>query len=354
MDNPFLIQSTYELIKVVEKIKAPASFLIDRLFPDTRQFFSDVLPVETLKAGRRLAPFLVKGSRGLNVAREKTTIKLYKCPLMGARRVIGLDDIEHRAIGEQPFYSTKTAEERAAELQARDLLDLKRMLSNRRAAMVAELIQEGQITVKAFADDGKIATADVIAFEGFNKMEKNWTQASAKIFEDLETASETIQEASGFVPDLLICGKNVFSYMRENTKFKEFLISANPNALAWLNFTPKYSAPQVRFIGFIPALNLEIVSYTETYQTEGDDGEPVTLPFIDPDTAILCRGGLGEMVYGAMNYLDPAGQFQTAAAQEVPIYTFNHDAQTTSLTLYSRCLPIPTDISDFVALKVKP
>ena len=350
MQNPFLITDTYELIKVVERIKPPANYLIEKLFPATRQIMSDVLPIEYSKQGRRVAPFVVKGARPLNISREKTSIKLYKCPLFGARRVIGLDDIESRGVGENPVYSSRTAEERAAELQSRDLLELKRMLINRRAAMIAELIQTGKITVKAFADDGKVSAADEITFDGFQKVEKNWSVASATIFKDLETASEKIQQDSGFVPDLLICGKNVFGYMSKNTEFEKYLLSANPNAVAWLNFTPQYTAPQVRFIGYIPALNLEIVSYMETYQD--DDG--TTKSFIDADTAILCRGGIGELCYGAMNYLDSAGNWQSAAAQEVPIYNFNHDAQTTSLTLYSRCLPIPTSIEDFICLHVKP
>ena len=350
MQNPFLITDTYELIKVVERIKPPANYLIEKLFPATRQIMSDVLPVEYSKQGRRVAPFVVKGARPLNISREKTSIKLYRCPLFGARRVIGLDDIQSRGVGENPVYSTKTAEDRAAELQARDLKELKLMLINRRAAMIAELIQTGKITVKAFADDGNEPMEDEITFDGFQKVEKNWSAASATIFKDLETASETIQEASGFVPDLLICGKNVFGYMSKNTDFEKYLLSANPNAVAWLNFTPKYTAPQVRFIGYIPALNLEIVSYMETYQDETS----ATKPFIDADTCILCRGGIGELVYGAMNYLDPAGNWQSAAAQEVPIYNFNHDAQTTALTLYSRCLPIPTSIEDFICLHVKP
>ena len=349
MQNIFAITDTFSLIKVIEKIKPEANYLIQTLFPGTRQIYSDVLPVETMKAGRRLAPYVVKGAKPLNIAREKTTIKLYKAPILGARRVISLDDVERRYIGEQPVFSNQTAEERAAQLQARDLRDLKAMLTNRRAAMVAELIQTGKITIKAFADDGKVAATDEIEFPGFQKLNKNWSPSSAKIFKDLESASMKIQEDSGFVPDLLICGKNVFGYMSDNEEFSKYLLSANPNALAWLNFTPKYRAPQVRFIGYIPPLGLEIISYMETFQD--DDG--TTKPFIDEDTCILCRGNIGEIVYGTMNYLDPAGQWVSAAAQEIPIYTQNFDSQTTTLTLYSRCLPIPTDISDFIAIKTK-
>lgn len=350
MDNPFLINNTFELIKVVERIKPPATYLIDKVFPNTRQILSDVLPIEYSEKGRRLAPFLVRNSRGLNVAREKTSIKLFQAPLMGARRVIGLNDIQRRYIGENPVISTMTAEDRAGAMQAQDLLDLKRMLANRRAAMVAELIQDGKITIKEFADDGKIAdTGNAIEFTGFQKLNKNWTSASAKIADDLLEASETIQEASGFVPDLLICGKNVVKYLRDNTQFEKFLLSSNPNAAAWLNFTPKYLAPQVRFIGYITSLNLEIVSYTETYTD--DDGQ--TKPFLDPDTCVICRGGAGTMVYGAVDYLNEAGQFQTADAQEVPVYSHDQNAQQIALTLYSRCLPVPESINDFIAIKTK-
>lgn len=351
MQNPFIINNTFELIKVVERIKPPATYLIDKLFPNTRQIMSDVLPVETLKQKRRLAPFLVKNTRGLNVAREKTSITLYQAPLMGARRVIGLNDIQRRYLGENAVYSTMTAEDRAGAMQAQDLLDLKKMLANRRAAMVAELVQEGKITIKEFADDGTIAdTGNAIEFSGFQKLTKNWTAASAKIADDLFEASETIQEAAGFVPDLLIVGKNVVKYMRDNTQFEKFLLSSNPNAAAWLNFTPKYLAPQVRFIGYVTSLNLEIVSYTETFVD--DDG--ATKPFIDEDTAILCRGGAGTMVYGAVDYLNEAGQFQTAAAAEVPVYSHDQNAQQIALTLYSRCLPVPESIDDFIAIKAKP
>ena len=348
--NPLMITETYELIRVIENIKKPASFLLERLFPQTETILSDILPVEYLKGGRRLAPFVVKGAKPTNIAREKTTINFYRGPLIGARRVISINDIERRIIGENPIYSTLTAEQRAAQIQGNDLKELQAMLINRRAKMCADLIQTGKIEVKGFADDGRLAEEDTIEFPGFQTITKNWSLANAKIFDDLEEASETIQENYGSIPTLLVCGKNILSYMRNNTQFKEFLLSANANAVSWLNFQPQYQSPQVRFIGYLPPLNLEVVSYLETFTD--DDG--TVKPFIDKDSAILCCPGNGKMLYGTVTYLDQSGNWNTASAECVPVYSFSQDAQATSLSLYSRCLPIPEDISSFIHIKAKP
>lgn len=346
--NPF-ISDTFELVRLVEKIKPQPTFLLDRVFSGTRQIMSDVLPLEYRRSGEMAAPFVTKHSNGVNVAREQTQIRLYKAPLIAARRVIGIDDISQRLYGEQPVFSTMTPEERAARLQADDLKDLQRMVRLRWAAMAAQLLTTGKVTIKQLGDDGKVTAADTIEFSGFQSMQKDWTAASATIYEDLQAASMLIQKGSGFVPNLLICGENVLGYMRKNKDFKEYLLSANANATAWLDFKPRFTDLQTQFVGFLPPLSLEIYSYMQTYK----EIDGTATPFIDPDTAILCRSESGEMVYGTVSYLNSTGQFQTAASSMVPVYTFSQNAQQTALTVYSRALPIPGDITDFVAIKCK-
>lgn len=342
MVDIFSEMNTLELIRVVERIKPPATFLVDAMFPQTQQITSDVLPVETLKAHRRIAPYIVDGTKGINIKREKTAVKLYSCPLMGVRRVIGINDIMRRGIGEMPIVSTKTPEERAQELAARDLVDLQRMLTNSQTAQAAELLQEGKITVKAYADDGKTPQEDVIDFNWTGKKNIN---ASGDILKALREASEEIQENAGIVPTLLICGKNVEDYMLNNSKFKEWLLSANANATRNINYQPKYTSPQVRHLGYVGALNLEMVSYTETYY----DGENA-IPFIEPDNAILCVPGRGRQIFGSISLLQNK-QWQTYAAQFVPYYSADDNAQTSSIALFSRFLLIPESIDDFVCLK---
>ena len=112
--NPWLITDTFQLVETIERIKPPASYLVDTWFPNqiVSSLTNGYIAVEYRKEGRLLAPFISKGGRGVNVNRGGSRINLYKAPLAGARRVIGLGDIELRQFGELPVFSTMTAEQR--------------------------------------------------------------------------------------------------------------------------------------------------------------------------------------------------------------------------------------------------
>ena len=155
MQNPWLITSTYDLLPVVERIKQPASYLVDTFFPNVMPTSnSDYVTVEYRKEGRLLAPYIVKGSRGVNINRGTSRINLYKAPLVGPRRVIGLEDISLRQFGETPVFSTVTPAERAARMQANDLTELLRMIQNRKNKQAAEILQAGKTKIRGYADDG--------------------------------------------------------------------------------------------------------------------------------------------------------------------------------------------------------
>ena len=88
--------------------------------------------------------------------------------------------------------------------------------------------------------------------------------------------------------------------MLENKKFNEYLLSANANAMRFINFQPKFTSPQIRHLGFIPSLNLEMVCYAEMFINDSGQSQS----FIDPDTAILCVPGRGKNIYGALTLLN--------------------------------------------------
>lgn len=350
--NPFLITETYTLLGVVEQIKPAANYLVDAFFPQVMPVsYSDWVSVEFTKQHRVLAPYVVKGGRGVNMSRAGSTVRDYKAPLVAPRRVIGLGDIERRMIGEQPVYSTVTPAERAARMQAQDLTELLRMIQNRKSKMAAEILQTGGTTIRGYADDGLTVEVDTIEFDSSVQIgaTTSWAQAGATIYDDIKGASERIQEDSGIVPTLMVCGKNVEKYLLGNDEIFKWLSIPNRDNLSLMNFAPRYTSPQARFIGYISALNLEVVSYSETY-TDDVDGE--VKPFLDPDVAIIGVPGQGRQLYGAITYLDGAGNWNTVAAENVPVYNFNADAQTTSLTIYSRFLLVPQTTDDYICIKV--
>ena len=352
MFNIYSIKDTYELIPLVERIDTPEKFLTETFFPNRQTTLSDIFAVEYTKQHRRLAPYLVAGSfNGVNVARERSQVKLYKPPMIAARRVIGLEEVSRRVIGEQPIYSTKSAEDRAAELQGRDFKEMLSALDNRREQMAAQLLTNGKITVRGFADNGLVADEKDIVFTAAPTTQSTtWDNANADIYGDIKTASETIQENAGMIPTVMVIGSNVENYLLGNKKLLAYLSIPNRQNLSMMTFAPHYTNPQVRFIGQLTSLNLEIYAYNVKYL---DDVTGQAKAYLDADKVIIGVPGRGKMLYGAITYLDNAGNWNQAAAENVPVYDFSTKAQTTSMTIYSRCLPVPEVIDDFMCLKVK-
>lgn len=350
IQNPWAITDTFELLPVVERIKQPASYLVDTWFPNmvTSNMSNGYMAVEYTKQGRVLAPFITRGTKGVDINRGSSRIRLYKAPLLGPRRTIGLGDIELRQIGETPVFSNVTAPQRAAKMQADDLVELLRTIQNRKNKMAADLLQTGKLTIRGYADDGKTIEEDVIQFDWDGKVNAStdWATSSADIYGDIKAVSERIQEDSGFIPTLMLCGKNVEKKLLNNAEIFKWLSIPNRENLAMASFSPHYTTPQARFVGHLSALNMEIISYAETYTD--DDGQ--VKPFIDPDVAIIGVPGVGRQLYGAVTYMDTAGNWQQVIANNVPVYRFNSDAQQSSLTIYSRCLLVPETFADWAVI----
>ena len=350
--NPWMITDTYQLIGTVEQIKPPASYLVDTFFPRKMPAsYSSLVSVEYRKERRLLAPYVVRNGKGVNINRGTSRINNYKAPMVAPRRVIGLGDIEMRQFGEAPVYSTVKPEERAARMQAQDLVDLMRLNQNTKNKQAADLLQTGKIKIRGYADDGVTVDEDVIDFDwnGLIRPQTDWDQAGASIYEDLRAASERIQEDSGYIPTLMLCGRNVEQYLLNNTEIFKWMQIPNRQNLSMVSFAPHYTTPQARFVGHISALNLEVISYSETYTD--DDGQ--VKPFIDPDTVIIANPNRGKQLYGAITYMKTNGDWETLAADNVPVYLFDANAQQSSLTLYSRFVLVPEVLEDWITLKVK-
>lgn len=348
--NPFLVNETYQLLKVVKHIDEPSTFLSNVFFPERIQTYSDVLALEYSKSHRRLAPYLVKGSRALNMTRDKSKVALYKAPMIGCRRTLTLDDISRRMIGEMPMFSERTPQERALEMQTLDLEDLTRMMVNRREQMAAELLTTGKLKIRAFAEDGSITDDDTIIFDEDYQITPSvaWSNPAATIYDDLKAVCEFFGENSDALPDICICGKNVERYLLNNNEIRSWFEITNRNNLAMASFAPQYTSPQARYLGKIDALGLEFHSYTVTYF---DDLTGEIKPYIPDNCVIIGRGGAGKFLFGRVDLLQN-GTWTSYAAEMVPYTTYNDEAQTSSITLYSRCCPLPNVIESIRALKV--
>ena len=349
--NPYLITDTYTLLTAMESFKDPAVYLVDTFFPQKVPVVNtSKVAVEYRKGQRQLAPYIVRGARGAEMARTTISTKEYTAPMAGARRVLSTADLETRVFGEQPVYTTMSPQERAARLQAEDLKDLSGMIVNRRNKFASEILLTGKVEISGYADDGVLAVTDTIdySFNGIKTPTKNWSDKSAKIYDDLLDTVNEIAEESGELPDIMVCGANVEKYLLANDTTKEFLMVSNRANLTIASLMPKYISPQARYLGTIHSLGLEMYSYLETYW---DAESQKSKRYIPEDSVIIGKAGSGRQIFGAVTLVDQNLGVQTYASEIVPKYTVDELSQTISLSVYSRCILTPSEIGSWKHIK---
>ena len=145
---PINIDDTRTLLQAIERTNPPTTTLIDTFFPAVKTFLTNTVDMEYRKGGRRMAPFVVPGSKGVNMSRNGSQIRSYKAPLMRPKRTIEASDIERRGFGED-IYSTRTPAERAQELRAYDMAELIDACVRRQEWMAAQLLINGEYECKA-------------------------------------------------------------------------------------------------------------------------------------------------------------------------------------------------------------
>lgn len=340
------INDTISLLKAVQQIKPPATFLTEMFFPTVEVSPNPSVMIEYRRGGREgLAPYVVEGAQGTAIKRGGSTMRTYSPPLLGPKRILTQFDAMRRAFGEMPYFSTVSAEERVAKIQADDLRDMLTMIENRKNQMASELLTTGKITIEGYDDAGRVSKIDEVAYEHNSDavIMVQWSNANAKIFEDLQSMSETIQEESGLVPTVLIVGKNVPGYLMKNTQLKEWLMIPNRQTGAFMSFEPHYQSPNVMFIGRLTALNLEIYCYNETYIS--DDG--TVKRYLGENEIIMGVPGRGSVQHAAVPVIID-GQFRNVTAPYVPKYTVNEQANEMVLTVWSKCILVPDFSGDWV------
>lgn len=300
-----------------------------------------------------MAPFVVNGSKGVNIARSGSQVRTYKPPMMRPKRIIELNDVLQRGFGET-VYSTRTPAERAAEMRAKDLQELQEACARREEWMAAQCLLNGEYEVKGFADDGVATVVNTVSFDFDGKTtlsgSDTWDNASAKIYDNIGDASQKIRRAAGDIPTVAICSSNVVKYLLANEQLYKYLLVPSRDNLALLSLTPKLERPDLMRVGFIQALNLEIYAYDGGY---ADEETGIYTPYIPDNHMIIGVPGLGRRLYGAVTQVEEDKQYHTYAAARVPKVTVDVESDASSLAMSSRCVICPDFLDKWATLKVK-
>lgn len=347
------INDTRTMLAALERSHAPSTTLVDTFFPDERVFTTKVVDMEMRKGDRKMAPFAVPGSKGVNLARSGSEIRSYTPPLMKPKRTISVEDVENRGFGET-IYSTKSPAERAAEMRAKDLVDLRNTCYRRQEYMAAQLLINGAYECKGFADDGTSKVVNTLTF-GFNQKttlsgSDTWDNASAKIYDAIGDASATIRKNAGVIPTVAIVSDTVVPYLLNNEQLLKWLNVPNAQNMSLLSLQPRLQSPELMRVGLIQSLNMEIYAYAGGYS---DDESGEFKPYIPADHVIISAPKIGRRLYGAVSQMEDDKALHTYASQFVPKYTVDTESDTSSLALSSRCVIVPDWNDLWYTIKVK-
>lgn len=322
---------------VIQKLLPLRLFFRTRFFADGITFPTETVSFEFASDKRRLLPYADPRLPSPSVDREGYQLKTFTPPLLSGSRTITNDTIAMKLLGEQPYNSGMTPDERAAQIAANDLSELQDALFRKEEYMCARVKQ-----------DGKLETDNGVIDYGFSNIEN--TNASAKwnagfdILGKLRSKAKDLRK-NGTNPDMLILGADAALALMNNTAFKEYLASTNilvephDDIEDGVNYLCRIQ---------VPGLFLDVYEYNEYYS---DPATGTLTPVIDDKTAILQSSRESNfMLFGAVSYVKDRS-YVTEMGEYVPYVVYSEDPPAQKLIVSSRSLPMPRDIDSWAVMK---
>jgi len=344
------IYETRTMMQAIDKMKPVRTFLRDTFFPGIETFPTEKIDVDFRKGKRKMAPFVARNSGGITMDRQGFQTNTWETPYIAPQRALTKNDLTNRMMGEN-VYSTRTPEQRAMELLARDLIELDDMIARREEWFCRQVLLYGLVTIKGWIDKfGSDYVEDTVNYQFTNKETlagaDAWTEATSKKYEDLKGARLQVIQKSGQNPNIAILANNVVDLFINDANIQKLLDIRN---LTIGTVQPSVQAEGVTYIGTLTSLGLELYSYDEWFLD--DDG--VEYPMIPDNYVVVGRANLGTRLYGAVTQLEESdGEFHTYEGTRIPKVWKDVNNDTKMIRVASRPLPKPEDVDAWYTLVV--
>ncbi|MBQ2616409.1 MAG: major capsid protein [Synergistaceae bacterium] len=326
----------------ISKILPERLFFRNRFFSESVTFPTKTVTFEFARNSRRLFPYASEYSGSVPVDRNPYQAKSFTAPLLSGSRTITPDSLAMKLLGESPYNSGMSPEDRARELAAQDLVDLTEALYRQEEYMCARVKQDGKLIIDA---DGVSAEVDY----GFTNIENTttankWT-STYDILGKLAKMARELRK-NGVNPDTLIVGSEVAEAINLNEgvlklRHDTFVEIPSPDSLEdGITYVCQIRAPGVY---------VNVYEYDEYYE----DANGELQPLIDPKTVIMQSSRERNiMLHGAVTYLDQrTNEYVTDMSDYVPYTVSSYDPPVKKLIVSSRVLPMPRDVESWLVLK---
>lgn len=341
---------TADLLAAYKTEFKPTTFLKDRYFPDGVTFATDEVLVEYKNGTRKVAPFVSPEINGKVVKRNGYKVSAYRPAMIAPKRVLSIDTLKTKGFGEA-FYNQLTPAERAIQITVDDLNEMKDMITRRKEAMAAEVLQSNALIMKHYTDDNKLLeTKEIAYYEGTNNPAVytptvSWSSTTSDIIGDVAAMAYSLKKNGHAATDVILGAKAADAFMKN-----EAILKLLDNKRVEIGkFEPEEIYPDVILLATLNCKGhkLNFIQYTGSYENESG----VDTDYINTNNVIVTAPACGVTNYGAITQIDfGALEPTTYVEKEVPLYEVKD--QTRGVALRSNPLLQPKNLNPYRVAKV--
>ena len=336
---------------VIKKTPPLKTFFKSRFFSNGITFPTESVSFEFYESKRRLAPYVNPRLSSETIARDGYEVKTYSTPYLAPNRVITVDDLYQKSLGESEWNSGVTPDERAAKIAAEDLMYLQDTITRTEEFMCSRVKQDGKLVMKG---NGVNETVDY-GFDNITTLAASdrWTE-TFDIMGQLAAIAREMRK-DGINPDMLILGSEAANMLLKNERYLKLLDNRRVE-IGEIKFSELENG--INYLGRIltPGAGFEIYSYDEWYPDEADKdayGKPKLKPLVDPQTVIIQSSReKNSMLYGAVLQVDKKTEnFVRHVGEYIPRTWITENPSQKFIEIASRPLPMPHDLKSWYVLK---
>jgi len=294
-ENVINLYETRRMLGVIRQISPVPSFL-RRFQKSVNQSTTDIISVDIVKGGRKVAPYVTPAQEGVVIERGGYTTSQEKIPYIRIKRVSEADKYLTTSAGNSPFSDVTPAQLAAKEL-VDDFTDLNETLDMEEERQRAEALFQGKVTIR----NEKGVTLKVVNF-GLTQTgspSTPWTAATGfnDVLEFLRTKVEKITKTGAPAPtDIVMAGDvgnvaiRIFSPDNKTSYLSPIMVERGQLNLETVE-------PGVMYLGYF----LELGCNVWVYNGEYTDLDGATKPLVPAGKlGIFSRKARLEMNYCAI------------------------------------------------------
>lgn len=345
---PFDINSTRAQLRAIELMPRVYSFLADTFAVDGGAVEDDKAIYDYRKGELQMAPFVVPGTGGVVLSRDKFETREIGFCQIAPERIVADEDINQRSFGENVL-GAMTPEQRARKMYAKDATDMRAAIQRRREWMARQVLTTGKLEIFRYTREGRDKHTSMIADYNFTNHftpANVWSGSDAKVDYDMRKMFDLVYDGLGYV-DVIVMDPEAAEAMLSNSQYVKQLDIRN---IDMGEINTRYRGQGVRFLGH----NSDGV---EMYSCSGrfidDDG--LMKPLLDKGTVIAGSRGILNMPHGPVTQVEGVGSsatHKTYIKKEVPLRYGSEESNAVKNRITSRPTVVPFNVDAWAVAHV--